>query len=143
VGQASRLKVSRCAANTAQDHPIHLPEQSIHRYEEPKHGPLGDSASMFDKPSLRCDHDVAIDWSIEKGKTDIIPISNVHPAQLRHQRPSPPQTATRFPGCRSPPRYVTHSNSMQHAACSSNAYRRRPKTCKTLLLIKHSPSCQH
>lgn len=26
-----RLKVSPCAANTAQDHPIHLPEQFIHR----------------------------------------------------------------------------------------------------------------
>lgn len=81
-----------------------------------EHGPLGDSASKFDKPSLRCDHDVAIDWSIEKNKTDIVCISDVHSAQLRHQRPAPPQTATRSPGCRSPPRYaryVNHSSMQQ------------------------------
>jgi hypothetical protein len=73
----------------------------------------------FDKPSLGCDHDVAIDWSVEKGKTDIgfwFLMSTQHNYVINAV---PPQTATRFPDADPPA--LRHSQ--QHAACSSNAYR--------------------
>jgi hypothetical protein len=105
-----------------------------------EHGPLGDSASKFDKPSLRCDHDVAIDWSVEKGKTDIGFWFLMSTQQNYVINAVPPANGNSFPRMQISPA-LRHSQ-QQHAACSSNAYRRRPKTCKTLLLIKHSPSCQ-